>query len=137
MDSTRLWSSLEMARDAKRPMAAHVSAGREYPVALCTRRIRKSVSLLSENLIDQEICTSFNTQFDDSSFCYTVRERTMLALINTLTDMPDWGRQIFNPDFTIRWKSELLMTGKDVTRSMADWVGWSTKLMIIDVAKTT
>lgn len=46
----------------------------------------------------------------------------MLALMNELTDMADWERRIFENDFTFKWKSEKLMTGKDVTRSMADWV---------------
>lgn len=46
----------------------------------------------------------------------------MLALMNELTDMPDWDRKIFENDFTFKWKSEKLMTGKDITRSMADWV---------------
>ncbi|KAA6415419.1 MAG: hypothetical protein FRX48_00134 [Lasallia pustulata] len=27
---------------------------------------------------------------ENPRFCYTVRERTMLALMNELTDMPDW-----------------------------------------------
>ena len=58
-------------------------------------------------------------------FCYTVRERTILALINELTDMPDWHRKVFDIDFTFKWKSEKLMTGKDITRSMADWVFFS------------
>ena len=46
----------------------------------------------------------------------------MLMLINELTDMPDWDRKIFEPDFTFEWKNAKLMSGKDVTRSMADWV---------------
>ncbi len=45
----------------------------------------------------------------------------MLALINELTDIPDWDRKIFDPNFVFEWKSVKLMTGQDVTRSMADW----------------
>ena len=44
----------------------------------------------------------------------------MLALINELTDMPDWDRKVFENDFTFKWKSEKLMSGKDITRSIAD-----------------
>ncbi|KAA6411797.1 MAG: hypothetical protein FRX48_03947 [Lasallia pustulata] len=80
-----------MARVAERPMAAFVPARRKHAIALNRR------------------------------FCYTVRERTMLALINELTDIPDWDRKIFENDFTFKWKSEKLMSGKDITRSMADW----------------
>ena len=46
----------------------------------------------------------------------------MLAWINELTDIPDWQRKIFDPDFVFRWKNAKLLTGQDVTRSMADWV---------------
>lgn len=46
----------------------------------------------------------------------------MIALINELTDMPEWHRKIFNTDLAFRWKSEKVMSGLDVYRSMADWV---------------
>jgi hypothetical protein len=46
----------------------------------------------------------------------------MLALINELTDMPEWHRKIFDNEFTFRWKSGKVMTGVDIRRSMADWV---------------
>lgn len=46
----------------------------------------------------------------------------MLALINELTDMPEWHRKIYDNDFTFRWRSEKVMSGIDVHRSMVDWV---------------
>ena len=46
----------------------------------------------------------------------------MLALINGLTDMPDWHRKIFDPDMVFEWKSAKLLSGRDITRSMVDWV---------------
>jgi len=49
----------------------------------------------------------------------------MLAWINELTDLPDWQHKIFDPEFTFDWKSAKVMTGYDVVRSMADWVGHS------------
>lgn len=55
-------------------------------------------------------------------FCYTVRERTMIALMNELTDTHDWHRKIFDSEYTFKWKSALVMSGRDITRSMADWV---------------
>lgn len=54
----------------------------------------------------------------------------MMALINELTDMPNWERKIFDTDFTFKWKSALVMSGKDVTRSMADWVRLFTLLFL-------
>ena len=46
----------------------------------------------------------------------------MLAMINELTDMPDWDRKVFDSESIFKWKSAKLLTGDDVTRSMADWV---------------
>ena len=64
----------------------------------------------------------------NSKDCYTVRERTMIALMNELTDMPDWERNIFDTRFAFTWKSAKVMTGGDVTRSMADWVSVSSRM---------
>lgn len=52
----------------------------------------------------------------------------MMALMNELTDMPDWERNIFDAQFTFTWKSAKVMAGRDVTRSMADWVSLSSWL---------
>ena len=46
----------------------------------------------------------------------------MIALINELTDMPEWSRKIFDPDMVFEWKSAKLFGGRDITRSMVDWV---------------
>ena len=46
----------------------------------------------------------------------------MLAMINELTDLPDWDHKMFDPVFTFEWKSAKLLTGSDITRAMADWV---------------
>ena len=46
----------------------------------------------------------------------------MIALMGELTDLPAWERKILDPDFTFEWKSAQLLTGKDVTRAMVDWV---------------
>ena len=48
--------------------------------------------------------------------------------MNELTDLPSWERKILDPDFTLKWKSAQLLTGKDVTRSMADWVMLTNRL---------
>jgi hypothetical protein len=69
---------------------------------------------------------------ENPRFCYTVRELTMLALINELTDLPDWDRKVFDPDFTFDWKSQKLWTGKDITRSMLDWCVEEVKYYVHD-----
>ena len=47
----------------------------------------------------------------------------MIALMNELTDQPEWDRKIFDAEYTFTWKSSKVMSGRDVTRPMADWVG--------------
>ena len=71
-----------------------------------------------------------------STFCYTMREIKMLAWINSLTDMDDWDRKIFDPDFVFDWKSAKVMTGYDVTRSMADWCAEEVKYYVQDFIST-
>ena len=58
---------------------------------------------------------------ENPKFCYTLRELTMIALMNELTDISDWDRAVFDPGFTFDWKSQKLLQGKDVTRAMLDW----------------
>ena len=55
----------------------------------------------------------------------------MLALMNELTDVPEWDRKIFNTDFTFTWKSAKVMAGRDVTKPMANWVRKSNQLAIL------
>lgn len=56
----------------------------------------------------------------------------MIALMNELTDIPNWERKIFDSDFTFKWKNAQLMSGKDVTRPMADWVTLSCGCIKLD-----
>ena len=53
----------------------------------------------------------------------------MLAWINELTDLPEWYRRIFDPDFTFTWKSAKIIAGGDFTRAMADWVSLEASLI--------
>ena len=46
----------------------------------------------------------------------------MLVLMNEFTDMDDWHRKIFDPDFVLNWKHAKVMTGQDVTHAMINWV---------------
>ncbi|KAI4130905.1 MAG: hypothetical protein LQ338_001502 [Usnochroma carphineum] len=61
-----------------------------------------------------------------------MREISMIAWMNALTDLPDWHRNIFDPDFTFEWKSAKLLTGYDVTRSMVDWCVEEVKYYVHD-----
>ncbi|KAF8797380.1 hypothetical protein BYT27DRAFT_7125781, partial [Phlegmacium glaucopus] len=53
----------------------------------------------------------------------TLREFTMLHIMNYLTDKPDWRNKVFSDDIANNWKREALeMPGKDISRPMMDWV---------------
>ena len=69
--------------------------------------------------------------------CYTVRERTMLALMNELTDFHEWQRAIFDPEFTFEWKSAKIMSGMDITRPMADWCVEEVKYYVPEYVHST
>ena len=72
----------------------------------------------------EELGRGLATHITLRKFCYTVRERTMIALMNSLTDMARWDQKIFDSSFVDTWKVGNIMTGQDVTRAMLDWVGW-------------
>ncbi|KDR70090.1 hypothetical protein GALMADRAFT_1351644 [Galerina marginata CBS 339.88] len=51
----------------------------------------------------------------------TLRELTMLQLMNSITDKPGWNIKINDPDITQKWKDEALGSGCDITTKMVDW----------------
>ncbi|KAG4439283.1 hypothetical protein IFR05_005216 [Cadophora sp. M221] len=53
----------------------------------------------------------------------TLREFTMLHIMNALTDKPDWEDKVFDDTIAEKWKTEVMTTpGRDVSQKMADWV---------------
>ncbi|KAF8061696.1 hypothetical protein FPV67DRAFT_1509958 [Lyophyllum atratum] len=53
----------------------------------------------------------------------TLREFTMLQLMNQLTDKPNWHQKVFDETITSKWKAEALSNdnGHDITEKMVDW----------------
>ena len=45
----------------------------------------------------------------------TVRERTMIALMATLKDKPDWTRKVFDNEIVDKWRLEAINFGKSMT----------------------
>lgn len=52
----------------------------------------------------------------------TVRERTMLALMDGITDKPEWDRKIFDESIIQKWRREAVDSDMDVSEKMLDWV---------------
>lgn len=52
----------------------------------------------------------------------TVRERTMVALMDSITDKPEWDWKIFDEGIIQKWRQEALDGGMDVSEKMLDWV---------------
>ncbi|KZF21064.1 hypothetical protein L228DRAFT_248827 [Xylona heveae TC161] len=51
----------------------------------------------------------------------TLREITMLQIMNEVTDKPEWNRKVFDKDICNKWRAEALGGGQ-VTEKMMDWV---------------
>ncbi|RDB17189.1 hypothetical protein Hypma_001699 [Hypsizygus marmoreus] len=52
----------------------------------------------------------------------TLREFTMLRLMNQLTDKPDWHQKVFDDTITAKWKSEALATRRRlISEKIVDW----------------
>ncbi|KAF8168447.1 hypothetical protein B0H34DRAFT_59324 [Crassisporium funariophilum] len=51
----------------------------------------------------------------------TVRESTMLQIMNVATDKLDWHVKVQDHDIMKKWKMEALNSGRDVTEKMVDW----------------
>lgn len=52
----------------------------------------------------------------------TVREYTMMELMNKITDKLDWDRKVFDAKIQSKWRTEVLRSGVDVSERMFDWV---------------
>ncbi|KAL9100973.1 MAG: hypothetical protein Q9163_003715 [Psora crenata] len=73
---------------------------------------------------------------EDPHFCYTVREKKMIAWISELTDMEGWEEKIWDNNSVFEWKSAKVITGGDVTRSMADWCVEEARYYLQDCIRT-
>ena len=52
----------------------------------------------------------------------------MMAIMDKITDKPDWDRKVFDDTIVHKWRQEALATeGMDVSEKMLDWV--CTKLL--------
>ena len=64
-----------------------------------------------------------NAVMDWGATPITVRERTMMSMMNSITDKPEWDRKVFEDDIVSKWRQEALGTeDMDVTEKMLDWV---------------
>ncbi|KAF4630381.1 hypothetical protein G7Y89_g7765 [Cudoniella acicularis] len=53
----------------------------------------------------------------------TLREITMMQIMNALTDKPGWEEKVFDNAIAEKWKAEAMATeDRDVTQKMMDWV---------------
>ena len=53
----------------------------------------------------------------------TIRELNMMAIMDKITDKPDWDKKVFDNTIIAKWRQEALATeGMDVSEKMFDWV---------------
>lgn len=64
-----------------------------------------------------------NAVLDWSGTVLTVRELNMMAIMDKITDKPDWDKKVFDDTIVQKWRLEALATeDKDVSEKMLDWV---------------
>ena len=64
-----------------------------------------------------------NAVLDWSGTILTVRELNMMAIMDKITDKPDWDKKVFDDTIVQKWRHEALATkGMDVSEKMLDWV---------------
>jgi hypothetical protein len=51
----------------------------------------------------------------------TVRERSMMGMMNEITDKPEWDRKVFDETIVAKWKGEALAKN-DFTEQMFNYV---------------
>ncbi|RAL03357.1 DUF4246 domain-containing protein [Aspergillus ibericus CBS 121593] len=52
----------------------------------------------------------------------TQREITMMQIMNAIAEKPEWDRKVFDDTITDRWRTEIMESGRDVSRRMMDWI---------------
>ena len=64
-----------------------------------------------------------NAVLDWSGTILTVRELNMMAIMDKITDKPDWDKKVFDDTIIQKWRQEALATeDMDVSEKMLDWV---------------
>ena len=64
-----------------------------------------------------------NAILEWSGTILTVRELNMMAIMDKITDKPDWDKKVFDDTIIQRWRQEALATeSMDVSEKMLDWV---------------
>ena len=64
-----------------------------------------------------------NAVLDWSGTILTARELNMMAIMDKITDKPDWDKKVFDETIVQKWRQEALATkGMDVSEKMLDWV---------------
>ncbi|KAJ5103872.1 Protein of unknown function DUF4246 [Penicillium argentinense] len=52
----------------------------------------------------------------------TLREMAMVAVMEEITDVPEWWKKISDPKFADEWKEKAMNSGRDITQNMAEWI---------------
>jgi Protein of unknown function (DUF4246) len=51
----------------------------------------------------------------------------MEALMNSITEKPDWRIKVLNKDIVDRWRKDAMDQGANMTATMIDWVSPATR----------
>ena len=91
------------------------------PAAMAAERIKLPGFGLPVNYRPDEFFE--NAVLDWAGTILTVRELNMMAIMDKITDKPDWDKKVFDDTIIQKWRQEALATeGMDVSEKMLDWV---------------
>ena len=77
-----------------------------------------------------------NILMEGDALAITVRERTIMALVDSITAKPAWDSKVFDEGIVRKWRQEALDNDRmDVTERMLDWVSTLLLLFVASFSK--
>ncbi|KAL4882175.1 hypothetical protein BJY04DRAFT_217497 [Aspergillus karnatakaensis] len=72
----------------------------------------RCANALDEQDIEDDLC----------GYTFTLRELTMMRIIEMVTDKPDWDKKVHNEEILNKWRDEITASGQDVSPAMIDYI---------------
>ncbi|GFF34443.1 hypothetical protein IFM46972_04225 [Aspergillus udagawae] len=107
-------------RPESAPMSAIESTRFELPgltLPLYFRPHREWTDVVYANALDE-------TDIENGyvGYMFTLRELSMMRIMEAITDKPDWDKKVFNQEITDKWRKEISDSGQDITERMIEYI---------------
>ncbi|CAP99467.1 hypothetical protein EN45_006330 [Penicillium chrysogenum] len=112
------------------PSLLHSKAEKDSRFALPGFNRPLDFAPMEKNVYGVESRSMFPSALDDRDIqagyvdlpVLTLREMSMVEVMEDLTDIPEWWKKVFEPDTQEKWKKDALNSDKDITLNMAEWI---------------